>query len=450
MAGSRKLFSNEDPDVGPAPFARALRWLATRRPPKFEPSASTPKKYPADPPPPGDVRVFFVGHCTLIIEMGGLRFLTDPIFSDKASPFGLFGQPRYHPPGITLEDLPKIDAVLISHNHYDHLDEETIKRLPPGLKYFVPEGLAPWFRERGVADVTELSWWQVAKMNGVKIVAVPCQHWSRRTPFDTCRSHWCGFVLESGPVRFLFIGDSGYGPHFKKIGDMLGPFHIAALPIGAYDPAWMMAQVHMNPEEAVQAFEDTRASILVPTHYGCFQLADEPPGEPPRRLFHEWRAKGHDLDHLWMLAPGQHRCLEDIVYIPTVRATTTRIRRTEEDRQPKTDDPINRNRFAEWSIAICPHKGDMVDVEAVGHRDSLFEGDQGRTLTLDYVACSSHGEILECSTHHCPLRDPAFLRAYGLHGTRKEDGSIEAFAEIDTPPESKWWKEKLKLERKED
>jgi hypothetical protein len=191
----------------------------------------------------------------------------------------------------------------------------------------------------------------------------------------------------------------------------------------------------MNPEEASQALEDLGGGIMVPIHYGCFPLTDEDPREPPRRLYAEWVRRGWDLNHLWLLAPGHHRSLEDIMFIPTVRS---------EGEHGIAADKVEGGRLSEWTIGICPHLGEMVDLEATGLRSA-----EDGALTLDRVRCSAHGDLEECRGGLCPLRDPAFLKTYGIHGVRHEDGSIEPFRETAIPPHPRWWRDELRIERKE-
>jgi L-ascorbate metabolism protein UlaG (beta-lactamase superfamily) len=343
--------------------------------------------------------------------------------------------------------MPRIDVVLISHNHYDHLDEPTIRLLGDGPEYIVPPGLGGWFHRRGCTKVRELPWWEGALVGDMRITATPCLHWSKRTPFDRNHSHWNGYAIEAGMLKVLFIGDSGYYGGFKQIGERLGPFHVAALPIGAYDPPAIMQNVHMTPEEAVQAAVDVQTTVLVPTHYGCFPLTDEEVTEPPRRVFKAWCARDLDPDHLWLLAPGEFRSLEDMIYIPAVRSIDVSA-------IPMADRPLiqptSELAAVEWSIAICPHKGDMVDVRAVGERLPLYEADGIRTLSLNHLRCSAYGELSECQSGACPLRDPAFLRSHDLHGIRHEDGSHEPFVEMDLPPGPRWWKDDLRILKYED
>ncbi len=428
---------------------RVLWWLLKRPRFAFDPRQAPPGEYPETPPPRGDVRVFFIGHSTLLIEMGGLRILTDPVFSDHCSPFKWSGTKRYRAPGLTLDQLPPIDVVLTTHNHYDHLDDPSIRYLGDGPEYVVPLGLGDWFAKRGCRKIHELDWWESIEIGDCKLTATPSQHWSKRTFFDRNKSLWCGYAVESSAARVLFIGDSGYCDAFKEIGQRLGPFHIAALPIGGYDPASIMSDAHMTPEEALEAFEDVGAGVLLPTHYNAFYLTDEPIGEPPRRLYHAWLELGLDVDHLWILAPGEHRSLEDITYIPTVRALGPRHDTPREPRRPLRSIPLEEQ-ITEWGISICPFKGDMVDLEVAGHRDSVFQGDEGQTLTLDEVRCSGFGDIDECGGSRCPLRDPAFLRSHHINGVEMADGHREPFIEFEMPPSPNWWREELIICGKED
>lgn len=252
------------------------------------------------------MRVFFVGHSTLLIEIGQTRILTDPVWSATCSP--LLGCPprRFSPPGLRFEELPPIDLVLVSHNHYDHLDKATIVRLGSNPRYIVPTGLAEWFRRRQCHRVTELKWWESIVLDDLTITATPSQHWSKRTLFDTNRSHWCSFAIRSTQQNIFFTGDSGYYEAFGRIGEELGPFTAAALPIGAYAPEWFMDEVHMSPEQAVRAFEDLKAGHFLAIHHSTFQLTDESPHEPMERLRREWLRCHYDRRRLWIPRAGDH------------------------------------------------------------------------------------------------------------------------------------------------
>jgi L-ascorbate metabolism protein UlaG (beta-lactamase superfamily) len=194
------------------------------------------------------------------------------------------GPKRHAPLPFTLRDLPTIDAVLISHDHYDHLDKETILALGNTPKYFVPLGLKAWFIELGITNVVELDWWDSTGIGPVRLRALPSQHFSGRSPFKRNQTLWAGWAIESEKGIVYFAGDCGYSPHFKEIAARLGRIKVALLPIGAYNPRWFMKPVHMNPPEAVQAFTDLGAEHAIAMHWGTFKLTMEPLGEPPAYL----------------------------------------------------------------------------------------------------------------------------------------------------------------------
>ena len=221
-----------------------------------------------------------------------------------------FGGPRrLTPPGLRFEDLPPIDVVVISHDHYDHLDRETVKRLAATHRprFLVPLGLKAWFAEIGITDVDELDWWDESRVRGLTFVCVPAQHFSGRTPWDRNRRLWSGWVVLGRERRLYFAGDTAHWAGLKEIGTRLGPFDLAAIPIGAYLPPVIMKASHTTPEEALAAFADVRGRIFVPIHWGTFDLADEPVGDPPRRLVSEARRLQLGEDRVWLLKHGETR-----------------------------------------------------------------------------------------------------------------------------------------------
>ncbi|MDA7599127.1 MBL fold metallo-hydrolase [Alphaproteobacteria bacterium] len=232
--------------------------------------------------------VTWVGHSTLLFERGGKRVLTDPIFSDRASPFTFAGPKRVVKPAITIAELPPIDAVIISHGHYDHLDLPGLKRLvaaQPDIEFIVPLGLAPLIKKTGSRHVTEIDWWQAHEVDGVRYTATPVRHWSSRSMFDRNETLWAGYMVRfADGYQFYFAGDTGYGPDFIRTRENLGAADFAAIPIGAYDPREFMKSAHVNPEEAVQIFQDIGAKKAVAVHWGTFKLTMEPMAEPPVRL----------------------------------------------------------------------------------------------------------------------------------------------------------------------
>jgi L-ascorbate metabolism protein UlaG (beta-lactamase superfamily) len=258
---------------------------------------------------PGEATVTWVGHATVLVQLDGQSFLTDPHWGDRAGPFGgLVGAARYTPPGVAFERLPPIDFVLISHDHYDHLDEATVERLARAHapRFIVPLGMKAWLEERGIGNVTELDWGESTRVGGLTIVCTPAQHFSGRTPLDQGRRLWASWVV-LGSRRFYFAGDSGYYRHFRDIGAAFGPFDLAALPIGSYEPRETTRPVHTSPEEALQAWLDLRARRLVGIHWGTFALVHERYDEPPRRLLAEAERRGVARESIWTLRPGETR-----------------------------------------------------------------------------------------------------------------------------------------------
>lgn len=249
----------------------------------------------------------WIGHSTFLVRMDGVTFLTDPMFSDRASPFSFMGPRRMVPPGIPLEALPPVSFVLLSHDHYDHADRPTVKQLAErGFRFVVPLGLADWVRGAG-GEAIELDWWQEVELDGVRIHCVPAQHFSGRSIGDQRRRLWAGWVVGGPSRRFYYAGDTGYSADFKEIGERLGPFDLATVPIGAYLPAAMMHPVHTTPEEALQVAQDVKARRIVAMHFGTFDLADEPPGEPPQRFRKEAERLGLGPDRAWILKIGETR-----------------------------------------------------------------------------------------------------------------------------------------------
>ncbi len=254
--------------------------------------------------------VTWVGHATLLVQIGGLTILTDPVWSKTASPLSWLGPRRYVEPGIALDDLPPIDVVTISHNHYDHLDLTTIERLArrsPETRFLVPLGNGRLLRDRGVVSVDELDWGEARTISGVRIVCVPAQHWSQRGLRDARRALWSSWVLVASDRRLYFAGDTGYFSGFVEIGAALGPFDLAAVPIGAYEPQAMMRPHHLDPEQAIQAGRDLNARRVMAMHFGTFDLSDEPLDEPPRRFRAAARSAGYSESESWLLRIGETR-----------------------------------------------------------------------------------------------------------------------------------------------
>ncbi len=253
--------------------------------------------------------VSWVGHSTLLVQLDGVNVLTDPHWSPRASPVGFAGPRRVTPPGLRFEDLPPIHVVVISHDHYDHLDEATVRRLAESHRprFLVPLGLKAWLAALGITDVEELDWWDARSVRGLTFTCVPAQHFSGRGLFDRNRRLWGGWTVAGRSKRLYFAGDTAYYGGLKEIGARLGPFDLAAIPIGAYVPATIMKAGHTSPEEALQVLADVRGRRLIPIHWGTFDLAEEPLDEPPQRLEAEARRLGLDAERLWIMKHGETR-----------------------------------------------------------------------------------------------------------------------------------------------
>lgn len=230
----------------------------------------------------------FINHATHLIQLGESNFLTDPVFSERVSPLSWAGPRRAHRPGVEFESLPPIHFAVVSHNHYDHMDAESIRRLSDHHNplFITPLGNEPLLKSMGAKKITELDWWQSYKVENsdVVITLVPAQHWSARGVFDKNKALWGGFVLQNNKLKIYFAGDTGYGPLFSQIKDRLGPMDLSILPIGAYEPRWFMKTQHMNPEEAVKAHLDLNSRFSIGTHFGTFQLTDEGIDDPKTAL----------------------------------------------------------------------------------------------------------------------------------------------------------------------
>ena len=247
-----------------------------------------PQAAPA-PPPAGHVAVTAIGHARFCIAFpGGPVLLADPVWSKRASPFRFIGPRRARAPGQPLDALPRPDAVLVSHNHYDHLDLRTLRRIaglwaPPVL---TGTGNAALIARAGLREVRELDWWEAHDLpGGHRVTYLPMRHGSARGFGDRCRALWGGFAIETAQgARAFFCGDTAWGPHIAEIGERLGPFDVALVPIGAYEPRWFMRSVHMDVEEALEAHRALRARTSIAMHFGVFKLTREPIGEPVERL----------------------------------------------------------------------------------------------------------------------------------------------------------------------
>jgi L-ascorbate metabolism protein UlaG (beta-lactamase superfamily) len=258
--------------------------------------------------------ITWVGHATVLLRLAGKNILVDPIFSQRASPVPFAGPKRIVPLPLDVSDLPPIDVVLITHNHYDHLDEPSVLRLASiaqgSPRFLVPLGLKAWFAAIGIDRVEEMDWWQSVREGDTTITFVPAQHWSRRTLVDRDVTLWGGWVIEGGGLRVIHTGDTGYSRDFRDIGERLGPFDLALIPIGAYAPRWFMEAKHLDAADAIQVRADLRARRAIGIHWGTFPMADEPPDEPPRLLARERERAGLSRDAFDVMSIGETRRLE--------------------------------------------------------------------------------------------------------------------------------------------
>lgn len=291
-----------------AGFGDLVRWQTERHPDPWPEWVESPPG--AKPPARVEgtaMRVTFVNHATVLVQAGGVNVLTDPIWSERASPLSFVGPKRVRAPGIRFEDLPPIDLVLISHNHYDHLDLETLRRLAGSHAALFVSGLGNdlLLRRHGVPGARALDWGQSLTFHGAKVTSVRNQHWSNRSLGDARETLWTAFVVETAAGRFYFAGDTGYGKHFAEVGARFPGLRLAILPIGAYKPEWFMSPMHEGPAEAVQAQRDLGAATAVAMHFGTFPLGDDGIDEAPRALAEALKAAPGQ--RFWVLGFGEGR-----------------------------------------------------------------------------------------------------------------------------------------------
>jgi L-ascorbate metabolism protein UlaG (beta-lactamase superfamily) len=281
----RRFFNPEAPQV--PGFFELIRWKLTSRPelsPHFISDVEQsvpPRRVEGD-----KLRITLVNHSTVLLQQSGSNILTDPIWSERASPLSWIGPRRRRKPGVRSEDLPRLDAVLISHNHYDHLDLPTLRRLAArgDSTFIVPARGARLLWSENIGPAHELDWDESLSLPGCTIHCVPALHFSSRRIYDRNRTLWCGYVIECQDRLVYFAGDTAFGRHFAQIREKFGPPHLALLPIGAYEPRWFMSPVHMAPEEAVRAHEILGAKTSVAIHHGTFQLSDDGIDTPQKQL----------------------------------------------------------------------------------------------------------------------------------------------------------------------
>ena len=302
-------FVNTDGQAISKSFTDLLRWRWSRT----EPSPQHFDVIHPDPDVianPATTQITWLGHSAFLLQVEGKNILTDPHFSKRASPLSFAGPKRIVAPPLNIDELPHIHAVVISHNHYDHLDEESLTELYERQKnapplFLVPLGLKEELLSYDITNVVEMDWWESHDHEGMTLTALPVKHWSQRTFFDRNKSLWAGWLVDIEDFRFFHAGDSGYSDDFIKIGEDYPGIDLATIPIGAYDPRWFMKDAHMSPEEAVQTFIDLKAEKAIGMHWGTFILTDEEMDEPPVRLAEALKEKGIEKSDFSVMGHGE-------------------------------------------------------------------------------------------------------------------------------------------------
>jgi len=300
-------FRNLEP-TGRRGGALLLRWMVRRQPARWPSHIENLPWPPPGPVPPRHAGVTSVGHSTFLLRMAAVTILTDPQFSERASPVGWAGPRRVRAPGIMIGALPPLDLILVSHNHYDHMDLPSLRALQgSGAQIVTSSGNAAALAQAGIPGAQELGWWETATIGRARVTATPAQHFSRRGLFDRDRTLWAGFMVETEEGRVFFAGDSGAGGHWAEIREKLGAPSLALLPIGAYAPRAIMAPVHMDPAEAVAAHLALSARRSIGMHWGTFQLTDEGIDDPPQALAAARDAAGLLRERFDVLDVGETR-----------------------------------------------------------------------------------------------------------------------------------------------
>jgi L-ascorbate metabolism protein UlaG (beta-lactamase superfamily) len=297
-----KRFHNLDPTTHAGPV-EVVKWLSNRDEGPWEEWREVATTIPPQRVAGRQVRVTWVNHATMLIQTENVNILTDPIWSERCSPFPFAGPKRHHAPGVRFEELPPIDVVLLSHNHYDHMDVPTLQRLQREHRPRIYAGLGNGAFLKGAID---LDWWQPVEVApGVRVHAVPAQHFSSRGLADRDANLWCGYVVATPHGPLYFAGDTGWGSHFARIRERFGAMRLAILPIGAYRPVWFMAPVHIGPREAIRAAQALEAAVSIPMHYSTFHLGDDGQNEPADVLRAELARVSEPRPRFEILRPGE-------------------------------------------------------------------------------------------------------------------------------------------------
>jgi L-ascorbate metabolism protein UlaG (beta-lactamase superfamily) len=311
-------------------FKDAMKWMISKREKKVKWVSPPDFQYgekPLEKVDNGDFKVTFIGHSTVLLQFDGLNILTDPVWYERCSPVQWAGPKRIVPAGIRLEDLPKIDIILQSHNHWDHLDIENLKKIYAAHrpKIFTSLGISQFLKKNGIDNAVDMDWWDELPITvtpkrdgasilwndksdkGLKVTCVPSQHFSGRGTLDRNGTLWSGFVVSSPSVgNIYFAGDSGYGDFFKEIGDKFGSMRLSLIPVGAYQPIWFMSPIHCTPEEAVQIHHDVRSEKTLAIHHSTFPLADDGQFEALEWLHEARILRGVHADDFFILKEGSN------------------------------------------------------------------------------------------------------------------------------------------------
>lgn len=316
-----------NPDTPRQEFFRFLSWITRREQGEWKDfTATEPGPRPAERVHGSDLRVTFVNHATFLLQTAGVNLLTDPVWSERVSPVRFAGPRRRRAPGLRMEDLPRIDAILLSHNHYDHCDTETLRRLlkrdRPAV--FCPLGVAKLLGSIGFAEICELDWWQKSEWNGLSVHCLPAQHFSARGPFDRNRTLWCGWMLDAAEGSIYFAGDTGFGGLFEEIAADFPRIRLSLLPIGAYKPQWFMGPIHMAPSEALAAHRILGSASSIATHFGTFPLADDGENEPVAGL-EAALLQESPAQPFWLLKEGEGRDIPEFAELMANEATLSSL-----------------------------------------------------------------------------------------------------------------------------
>jgi L-ascorbate metabolism protein UlaG (beta-lactamase superfamily) len=306
--GKRFFNQGTGPQQG---FFSFLKWVTTRDAPEWRPvEAAAPHQKLLERVGAGDLRVTFINHATFLIQMDGMNILTDPIWSERTSPVSFTGPRRVQQPGVLFDDLPPIDAVVVSHNHYDHMDLPTLKKIAARNNPHIYTGMGnkAFLAKAGISRVEEMDWWQKKKCGEtLRITFVPAKHFSNRGMCDHNKTLWGGFVIESTAGAVYFAGDTGFGPHFEQIAQRFPHLRLALLPIGAFQPVWFMAPHHMSPQEALRAHFILKARTSIAMHFGTFRLGDDQQNEPVETLQAAIDAAAMGDTRFWIMRFGETR-----------------------------------------------------------------------------------------------------------------------------------------------